>query len=291
MFLLLPLSLLVQKVLIAPAVGSELDPCSAYISLNEPWRSTEYHVNQSNSPLCDSHVSGEWYRFTGMAGDAMPTFCVSENHCGTHAPIWLNGSHPELQDGVVRMSVCASFNGDCCRWSAPVEVKACAAGYFVYKLPKPSICFHAYCGHFYDICDEEECTAPLCPRPQCLCAAGTVLGPDRQTCLDVNECEERNGGCSERCINTKGSRRCECDAGRVLAEDGLHCEETAGCHVNNGGCTHDCSALQDRHRCHCPRGLELSQDQRTCQGGCPSVRQPKKRSAIYSFRMSQPRVE
>lgn len=130
-----------------PPSPPALDPCSAYISLNEPWRNTDYHVNQSSGvPLCDSHVSGEWYRFTGMAGDAMPTFCVAENHCGTHAPIWLKGSHPQPDDGIVSLPVCASFNDNCCQWNASVDVKACAGGYFVYRLPRPSVCFHVYCG-------------------------------------------------------------------------------------------------------------------------------------------------
>ena len=125
-----------------------LDPCSAYISLNEPWRNTDYHVNHSSGgvPLCDSLLSGEWYRFTGMAGDAMPTFCIQENHCGTHAPIWLNGTHPQPQDGIITLPVCASFNDDCCRWNGSADVKACGGGYYVYRLPRPSVCFHVYCG-------------------------------------------------------------------------------------------------------------------------------------------------
>lgn len=37
---------------------------------------------------------------------------------------------------------------------------------------------------FYDICDEVECTGPDCPlQLECRCPAGTVLGPDSQTCL------------------------------------------------------------------------------------------------------------
>ncbi|KAL3972206.1 muscleblind [Sarotherodon galilaeus] len=243
-----------------------LDPCSAYISLNEPWRNTDYHVNQSSGvPLCDSQVSGEWYRFTGMAGDAMPTFCISENHCGTHAPIWLNGSHPKLHEGIITLPVCASFSNNCCQWNASVDVKACPGGYFVYRLPRPSVCFHVYCGHFYDICDEADCTGPRCPQSDCRCAPGNVLGPDGQTCLDVNECDQGNGGCAEVCVNTKGSWRCECGRGRVLDEDGRTCREIAGCHVNNGGCSHGCSALLESYQCHCPRGLELGEDKRTCQ--------------------------
>ncbi|XP_048125020.1 oncoprotein-induced transcript 3 protein isoform X1 [Alosa alosa] len=243
------------------------DPCNAYISLNEPWRNTEYHVNNSRGvPLCDQHVSGEWYRFTGMAGDAMPTFCIEENHCGTHAPIWLNGSHPQLNEGIVSLPACASFNDNCCHWTANVDIKACPGGYYVYRLPRPSVCFHVYCGHFYDICDEEECVGPHCGEPECRCGNGTVLGLDGQTCLDVNECEKGNGGCAEVCVNTKGSRQCECRPGRVLAADGRTCKEIEGCHSGNGGCSHGCSGPQDSYYCHCPRGLMLALDKRTCQG-------------------------
>lgn len=110
-------------------------------------------------------------------------------------------------------------------------------------------------------------------------------------CSDINECDKDNGGCSELCVNTKGSRRCACGRGRLLSEDGLTCRgmdhlsvlhadnrmhlmfppvlphtETAGCHVNSGGCSHGCTTLQDTHQCHCPRGLELGEDRRTCQG-------------------------
>ena len=127
-----------------------LDPCSAYISLNEPWRNTDHSFDESQgSPLCDNSVDGEWYRFTGMAGDAMPTFCIPENHCGTHAPVWLNGSHPLEGDGIVQRQACASFNGNCCLWNTTVEVKSCPGGYYVYRLTKPSVCFHVYCGREY----------------------------------------------------------------------------------------------------------------------------------------------
>lgn len=130
-----------------------LDPCSAYISLNEPWRNTDHQLDESQGPpLCDNHVDGEWYRFTGMAGDAMPTFCIPENHCGTHAPVWLNGSHPLEDDGIVQRQACASFNRNCCLWNTTVEVKACPGGYYVYRLTKPSVCFHVYCGREYLLC-------------------------------------------------------------------------------------------------------------------------------------------
>ncbi|MGH0114609.1 UNVERIFIED_CONTAM: hypothetical protein FKN15_031094 [Acipenser sinensis] len=206
-----------------------LDPCSAYISLNEPWRNTEHHINNSlGTAMCDSHVNGEWYRFTGMAGDAMPTFCISENHCGTHAPVWMNGSHPSEADGIVQVQACASFNDNCCLWNTTVDVKACPGGYYVYRLPKPRICFHVYCGH-------------------------------------VNECKQDNGGCAEICVNLKGSYRCQCGIGRILGPDGKTCDEIEGCHNNNGGCSHTCSMEGGSYECQCPRGLTLSADRHTCQ--------------------------
>lgn len=34
---------------------------------------------------------GQWHRFTGLAGDRMPSTCVPEGKCRTKAPGWLNG--------------------------------------------------------------------------------------------------------------------------------------------------------------------------------------------------------
>ena len=42
-------------------------------------------------------------------------------------------------------------------------------------------------------------------------------------CIDVDECQNDNGGCEHTCINTPGSYLCECDNGYSLAEDGHMC--------------------------------------------------------------------
>lgn len=74
-------------------------PCPASISLNEPWRSTNYHIHQS--PLCDSQLSGYCYRFPAMAGEAMSTFCIPENDWSSNLA---EGSHPQTHKGI---SVCS----------------------------------------------------------------------------------------------------------------------------------------------------------------------------------------
>ncbi|XP_072798192.1 uromodulin isoform X1 [Vicugna pacos] len=59
--------------------------------------------------------------------------------------MWLNGTHPSSDEGIVSRTACAHWSGDCCLWDAPVQVKACDGGYFVYNLTAPPECHLAYC--------------------------------------------------------------------------------------------------------------------------------------------------
>ena len=40
---------------------------------------------------------------------------------------------------------------------------------------------------------------------------------------DINECVENNGGCSDECINTRGSFECKCPNGYTLDLDMKTC--------------------------------------------------------------------
>ena len=76
----------------------------------------------------------------------------------------------------------------------------------------------------------------------CSCNAGYALNSDQRTCsgklttllnklylmkfvyqTDVNECTTNNGGCSQICRNTQGSRVCSCRRGYILASNRIAC--------------------------------------------------------------------
>lgn len=46
--------------------------------------------------LCQNFAD-DWYRFGDSTAYKMPESCVDIYHCGSKAPIWLNGTHPTGQ--------------------------------------------------------------------------------------------------------------------------------------------------------------------------------------------------
>ncbi|XP_073684023.1 IgGFc-binding protein [Garra rufa] len=134
------------------------DPCYNYNSLDEPRRATisPHYDKYYSYEICDYNVNWNgWYRlfFNGQSVQ-MPDSCVGYGMCGTYHPLWLNGPHPQLEDGVVTRQVCASTWNDCCgSTSHPIQVKACPGNYYVYEFVRPPIC-SAYCaGPFYPFGD------------------------------------------------------------------------------------------------------------------------------------------
>lgn len=87
-----------------------------------------------------------WYRFMGASGTEMPTKCVPQQRCGTHAPGWLSTPHPTRVGQIVNGKVCFHWSGKCCRWSANIQIKMCN-GYYIYKLTKTPVCHLRYCGN------------------------------------------------------------------------------------------------------------------------------------------------
>ncbi|XP_077350261.1 uromodulin-like [Lithobates pipiens] len=120
------------------------DPCVTRTVLDEPWRSANY--TQSPTPNCDLSMNG-WYQFNGSGGVRIPEYCVPVYRCNTYTPVWMNGAHPVITDGIVNRMACTHWGGTCCYWTSTIQVKACPLGYYVYKLIRTpgSVCPLIYC--------------------------------------------------------------------------------------------------------------------------------------------------
>ena len=97
------------------------------------------------------------------------------------------------------------------------------------------------------------------------------------TCVDVNECDVDNGGCSQICTNTNGSFTCECNNGYLLHSDGTNCTDVNECDVDNGSCSQICTNTDGSFTCECNNGYLLHSDGTNCadvnecdvdNGGC-----------------------
>lgn len=84
-------------------------------------------------------------------------------------------------------------------------------------------------------------------------------GTDEKLCVDVDECFETPGLCSQRCINYWGSYRCACETGYRLSENNRTCEDIDECemHKRYNLCLGLCENTQGSYRCVCPPGYTL----------------------------------
>ncbi|XP_041941221.1 alpha-tectorin-like isoform X1 [Alosa sapidissima] len=140
-----------QSVPLSPA----FDPCHAYTVLDDEWRAANNTIHDNYNILrCDTQFSWQgWYRMFYRGTDAhMPEYCVRMNRCGAHAPLWLNGTHPRVGEGIVTRQVCGHWKwgssnpDDCCKFAnPPVRIKACPGNYYVYEFVRPFTCYLAYC--------------------------------------------------------------------------------------------------------------------------------------------------
>ncbi|XP_062387020.1 pancreatic secretory granule membrane major glycoprotein GP2-like isoform X2 [Sardina pilchardus] len=166
--MMIPLSLylpLLAMILHAPqaTAAQESDPCYNYTVLNDTWRATT-NLDRS-SQICDSasfdvkyNVSyggrewQGWYLFVHQEVSVrIPNTCVPWSRCGTIVALWLNGTHPRPEDGIVTRQVCGHWSSGCCHFKPPsIQVKACPGNYTVYKLVDPFLCHSAYCTDLSD---------------------------------------------------------------------------------------------------------------------------------------------
>ena len=121
-----------------------------YINITDARRSTAFDQRNSNAKLiCDRHVikDGSWYRFTSNVGGELATTPQKIYSCGTFHPIWMNGSHPTVEEGRANRTACMNtihVPTDSCDVSFTITVLNCT-GYYIYKLREPKACNEAYC--------------------------------------------------------------------------------------------------------------------------------------------------
>ena len=143
---------LVCFVLLASLQGSTaLDTqCNQpYTTISEVWRSTANELKPGETPMCDRNhiVDDKWYRFYSSAGNEMPTANPGFRRCGTYVPIWLDGSHPAVNNGVVHATACAVLPRQSrpgCGVSYDIKIVNCN-GFYLYQLKSPRQCSLAYC--------------------------------------------------------------------------------------------------------------------------------------------------
>ena len=110
-----------------------------------------------NAPMWNHHhySAANWYRFTGSAGERMPTEPPGGDRCGTSYAGWLASPHPQVGDAPRVALVCyhrgSNINSNQCYYQN--EIQTCACSYdggltttFLYKLPRPYTCNSRYCG-------------------------------------------------------------------------------------------------------------------------------------------------
>ena len=123
-----------------------------YTTISDIRRSTAYNATYD---LCDYYFiqTGSWYRFKSVAGNNIPEFYPGINSCGTHAPIWMNGTHPTTIGVEVDRIACSPdwwwwsyvHSDDECYYQYNIKVINCGS-FFLYQLIKPSrYCNSAYC--------------------------------------------------------------------------------------------------------------------------------------------------
>ncbi|XP_026111425.1 uncharacterized protein LOC113087723 [Carassius auratus] len=176
------------------------DPCYNYTVLDDLRRATDnqlqssYYARYTSKLLCDTYVSWSgWYRlFIRGQSVQMPDTCVDQLSCGTHAPLWLNGQHPRIEDGVVTRSVCGHWWDNCCGFqSNPIKVKACPGGYYVYEFVRPVNCFLAYCADVRNISINNH---TVTPEPSL--AAPAIFYPFGSAAGDTNNTAVEDGSSS-----------------------------------------------------------------------------------------------
>ena len=116
--------------------------CTQYKFLNDSDRHRNYSIYGKK---CDNDLTEAWYRFHGPAGSVMASSCVPTHSCNTNLPVWMEGSLPTVDEGVVLRRVCFHGYGKCCFRDVQINVRNCGP-FYIYRLKKLTFCNSRYCG-------------------------------------------------------------------------------------------------------------------------------------------------
>uniref|UniRef100_A0A8C4XPA7 Vitamin K-dependent protein S n=1 Tax=Falco tinnunculus TaxID=100819 RepID=A0A8C4XPA7_FALTI len=100
---------------------------------------------------------------------------------------------------------------------------------------------------------------------------------------DINECEDSNGGCSQRCSNLPGSYRCLCEDGYFMHTNKRDCGDIDECVENV--CAQLCVNSPGSYSCYCDgkKGFKLSKDMKSCEAvtACTPLNLEKNYELLY----------
>eukprot|EP00300_Choanocystis_sp_HF-7_P027297 c32387_g1_i1.p1 GENE.c32387_g1_i1~~c32387_g1_i1.p1 ORF type:complete len:1702 (+),score=174.03 c32387_g1_i1:1-5106(+) len=167
------------------------------------------------TPVCEAapcltrKLNNQEGKCVGMTGDV----CIPQPKpgyvCRGQLQCMPDGAfHGEAQ--CVPKEKCGGSNGDDCH-----DLASCRDGHCQ--------CFDHYWGDGVTRCALWD---------ECLPGQAEIVAPtatNNRVCADVNECQENNGGCQQKCRNLNGTYECYCEQGFILADDGKVCKRQ-GCH-------------------------------------------------------------
>eukprot|EP00105_Crassostrea_gigas_P041617 XP_019925765.1 PREDICTED: uncharacterized protein LOC105335333 [Crassostrea gigas] len=119
--------------------------CTDYkLQTNQYKRSSGYQLGRTDVAISDNFLSEGWYRFQSGAGNDMVTSSPSIAMCGTIYPVWLNGSLPLENEGIVNRTACVVGLTRSCESMISIKIINCGT-YNVYYLRKTPILASGYC--------------------------------------------------------------------------------------------------------------------------------------------------
>ncbi|XP_067664766.1 pancreatic secretory granule membrane major glycoprotein GP2-like [Haliotis asinina] len=121
------------------------DPCYNYTDLISHGGRSPRCPYLETDEKCDEFLTPSWFRVkVGEEFPQMTSHCPELYSCGAVYPIWLNGTHPAVEDDVVNRTTCLRYTDYCCDEMTYIQIKNCT-DFFVYFLSKAPTCIGRCC--------------------------------------------------------------------------------------------------------------------------------------------------